>query len=298
MSTLAGNIEPIDYKRASILAPCLLDLSEKYFKSKRAMRGSLVVFNSVNHPKPFLQMKILKFFNEHKRHVMGVMSKDARFKHRNASRVTDRAQNYMLFLVEQKDLTLALIQWKSLPTWNPLAQTVIVFMNPLETVDEKDKKVQNIFDELLDNGILFANVIYQMSGNAFKMEVETWFPYYDRGCARTVDNIYKIDECIVYEDIDGKTRKIRRNTTEFNLDKYPKIPNTLHNCSFTASAFIFEPFVVGSKTVKSGLEIIMLQTITKQMELDLNFILLPEELRIRKISEDNLTGIYANLIQK
>lgn len=290
----------MNYDNATFLTPCLFDLSEKYFKSKRAMRGSLVIFNSVPQPKPFLQLKILRFFNENKKHVMGVMSKDAGFAHRNASKVTDKAKNYMLLLVEQKDLTAAVKQWKSLPTWNPLAQTVIVFMDPIKSVDEKDEKVQITFDELFDSGIIYANVIYQMSDNPFKMEVESWFPYYDKGCSRTVENIYKIDECTVFEIINNETQKIekKRNITEFNSDKYPKVPNTLHNCSLTVSAFLFEPFVVGNTSVESGLETLMLQTITEQMEMELIFIVLPDEVRIKKISEDNLTGIYANLIQK
>lgn len=265
------------------------------------MRGSLVVFNTVAHPKPFLLMKVLMFFNEDKRHEIGLMSKDASLKHRNASRVTDRAQNYMLLLIEQKDVTLALIQWKSLPTWNPLAQTVVVFMDPIETVKEKDEKVKQIFEELLDSGIVFANVVYQMSDDPFALEVETWFPYFDKGCSTTVGNIYKIDKCIVFETIDPETNvtTIGRNITEYNQEKYPKIPTAFHFCPLEVSTFIFEPFVVGNKKqVASGLETVMLQTITQQMEMKLNFIILGDEVRTKKITADNQTGIYANLIQK
>lgn len=290
-----GEIEPIDYESASILAPCLLELSEKYFKSERAMRGSLVIINLVPNPKSFLQRRMLESVNEDKKHALGIMVKDARLEHKNASRVTDRAKNYLLLMMHLDDLTDALKQWKMLPTWNPLAQTVVVFMDPIETVKEKMRVVQYVFEELFKHGILFANVLYQLKEDPYKLEAETWFPYYGEGCAAAVSNIYKIDECIVTVTSDNKTTK---KFLHYNADLYPKVPKTLHNCPMLVSTFIWEPFVVGNDSVESGLEVLMLRTITQQMKLDLTFNILDDGVAAAKISDNNQTGIYADLIQK
>jgi hypothetical protein len=80
-----GALEAVDYDKLSILAPCLLDLSEKYFSLGQASRGSLVVINLVPNPRSFLQRKILEAINEDNKHALGVMVKDGRLKHLNAS---------------------------------------------------------------------------------------------------------------------------------------------------------------------------------------------------------------------
>lgn len=295
-----GEVQPIEYESASILAPCLLNLSEKYFKSKRAMRGSLVVINLVPNPKSFLQRRMLEAVNEDKKHALGIMVKDARLEHRNASRVTDRAQNYMLLMLELKDLIDALKMWSSLPTWNPLAQTVIVFMEPIESIQVKNEQVRYVFEQLLKHGIIFANAVYQLKQDPYTLEAETWFPFHGKSCSSQVENIHKIDECIVTETFNNKTGLSKRDLKfhEYNYDMFPKVPITLHNCPLVVSTFIWEPFVVGNDTVESGLEVLMLRTITEQMKLDLIFNILDDGVAAAKISADNQTGIYADLVQK
>lgn len=286
----------------SVLAPCLLSLAAKYFKSERAMRGSLVIVNLVPTPKSFLQRRILEALNEDERHLMGLMVKDAGLAHRNASRVTDRAQNYLFLMLKLDDLTKALKQWRGLPTWNPLAQTVIVLMDPIDNEKQKNQTVKKVFDDLFENGIIFANTIYQMSDNPLKLIVESWFPYFNQSCASKVENIHIIDECVITESVEeeGEAKVIKTNLSfsKLNQEKYPKIPLRLHGCIMNVSTFIWEPFVVGNDEVESGLEILMLQTITKQMELKLKFNILSDLLLSKKITDDNQTGIYADLIQK
>lgn len=295
-----GEVEPIEYESASILAPCLLSLSEKYFKSKRAMRGSLVIINLVPNPRSFLQRRMLEAVNEDKNHALGIMVKDARLEHKNASRVTDRAQNYLLLMLSLGDLTDSIKQWKMLPTWNPLAQTVIVFMDPIESVEEKIKVVRQVFEELFANGVLYANVVYQLKENRYKLVAETWFPYHGSSCASAVENIHKIDECIVTETFDNITGESNHDmkTFQFSENLYPKLPSTLHDCPMAVSTFIWEPFVVGNDTAESGLEVLMLRTITEQMKMDLKFNVLHDGVAAAKISADNQTGIYADLLQK
>lgn len=288
----SGKIEEVNYEQNAVLAPCMLSLSQRYFQSKRAMRGSLVVVNLAPNKISRLERRILEYFNEDSNHNLGLMVKDARFKHGNASRVTDRAQNYMLLMEDINGLKGALKMWKSLPTWNPLATTIIVLMIPLKTSEQKNQTIKEVFEELRQAGMVYVNAMYQMIADPLKLEVETWFPYHGNNCANAVNDTFKIHVCEIQKGLDERI-------TEFNQDKFPKLPNDLHNCPMKVSSFIWEPFVVGSNSIESGLEIQMLETITEQMEMKLEFHILSSELQTRRITEDNKTWlIYADLTEK
>lgn len=202
---------------------------------------------------------------------------------------------------EAEDVVAAVRQWRSLPTWNPNAQTVALILDPIDGEERKDKMLKQVFNELLNNGHIFANVMYQMAANIYQMKVDTWFPYFNQSCPSAVENIYTIHKCNVIESVDEKSGEVTRkeSITAFHQEKYPKIPNSLNGCPLTVSTTIWEPFVVGNDTtVESGLEILMLETIAKQMELKLKFNILRGEVVTKKITDDNQTGIYADLIQK
>lgn len=266
------------------------------------MRGSLVIINLIPKLRSFLQRRMLEAVNEDTRHVLTIMVKNARHVHKNASRVTDRAQNYMLVFEDVSDLNVTLAQWKMLPTWNPLAQTVILIIEAIDTTAQKNNLVRIIFEELTRSGMMFINVMYYMMEDLEKMIVETWFPYDNKDCPLKFTKTYKIHECTVEHVFDKETNQseIKKTLVEFNADKYPKIPSTLHACPLKVSTMIWEPFVVGNEQgiIASGLEILMLKTITEQMELNLTFNILSNEIQSAKISDDNVTGIYADLIQK
>lgn len=81
-----------------------------------------MVINLVPNPRSFLQRRMLESINEDKTHNLGVMVKDGRLKHLNASAwgVTDKAQSYMLLMLVMEDLEVTLRQWKGLPTWSEI----------------------------------------------------------------------------------------------------------------------------------------------------------------------------------
>ena len=260
----------------------------------------------VPNPRSFLQRKILEAINEDKKHALGVMVKDGRLKHLNASAwgVTDKALSYLLLLLVMDDLDVALKQWRGLPTWNPLAQTVIVFMDPIRDVKTKDESVRHVLEKLLNYGIINANVVYQLKDNSERMVSESWFPYLNASCAKIVENIYEIDECISTETVDKETNKTIRNNTVFSMNEnlFPKVPSRFHGCPMHVSAFIWEPFVVStgndSEVGLAGIEILMLKSITSQMELKIKYKFLDDKLLAERISADNQTGIYADLLQE
>lgn len=96
--------------------PCIKRFCEHYFRSDHAMKGSLVIMNLTPTPSIF-QSKIIESLNEDVSHEFSVMIKDSRKKHMNASHVSEKAQNYFMFIVSSEDVNSTVHQWRSLPTW-------------------------------------------------------------------------------------------------------------------------------------------------------------------------------------
>lgn len=253
----------------------------------------------------YIQVEILESLNKDPKHAFGIMVKNGRKQHGNATMfgVTDKAKSYMILAKDLEDLQFAIAQWRNLPTWNPLAQTIVVLLEPMVNTYEKDKTVRTALEILLDVGVIYANVVYHMNKSRDVMVSETWFPYHGTFCADRVANIFKIDECTSTKRIDNATGKVEWDLRfeSFHQQKYPKLPLSFHKCPFQASTFVWEPFVVASgddRRIQSGLEVLMLNTITEQMNLAIHYKILDNELTTRKITQDNQTGIYADLIQK
>lgn len=243
-----------------------------------------------------LQQRVLAALMEDPKAQFGVMPKFSTKPH-NVSRSNDKVQNYLIIARELGDVTAGLKLWKWLITWNPLAKAMVFFLNPINTTETKDYMVREAFSLLQKEGMLYANAMFQMADDPYKMIVETWFPYDGDGCAKKVGRIYPIHECVIpRSDIRGTVHDI----TNFNEDKFPKLPNTLHGCKLHVSAFIWAPFVIGSKEkrkVEAGVEIEMLKTITTQMKMKLVFKILNNTIVTKRVT-DNQTDIYADLLRK
>lgn len=143
--------------------------------------------------------------------------------------------------------------------------------------------------------------MYQFKNEANKIRVETWFPYYNESCARRVENILKIEECVV--DMVTKVPAV----TSFNQELYPKFPKKLHQCTLRVAAVIWEPFVVAMEKIvdkndKSiidrGLEVLMLKTISEGMQFQIKITNVNKERATKVFSENNRTGLYAKLLRK
>ncbi|XP_062546120.1 uncharacterized protein LOC134212358 [Armigeres subalbatus] len=318
------------------VVPCVKRLCEKYFKSERAMKGSLAIIN-IKPDTSMFQLNILKSFSEDPRHEMGVMVKDGRKKHHNASHVTEKAKNYLLMVSDSSELDPPIDQLRKLPTWNPLAQVVILFtseMTPLIFEIE----VRNALQKLFENSVLNVNVMAQRYGTSV-LEVWTWFPYENGGCADDIVNIRLIDECeyveIPVERIQQAENSgfVESNGEYFNetftnssleiqsdgnydqefaqetvwmfrekhffSDYGPKIPKDYNYCPLKVSTPIWEPFVVGNETyVEKGLEVLMIEAVTNRMKLTPVYKVIEPERATARITADNITGFYADLIKR
>lgn len=143
--------------------------------------------------------------------------------------------------------------------------------------------------------------MYQFKNDANTVRVETWFPYYNESCARKVENILEIEECVV--DTETKIPTV----TSFNQELYPKFPKKLHQCTLRVAAVIWEPFVVASENgvdendeqiVDRGLEVLMLKTISEGMQFEIKISNVNKERATKIFSENNQTGLYAKLLRK
>ncbi|XP_070507462.1 ionotropic receptor 21a-like [Chironomus tepperi] len=287
------------------MAPCVLRLCEKYFKSERALTGSLVIINLVSNPS-VVQARILQNFNEDTGHNIAVMVKDSKKPHRS-SRVQEKAQNYFMLIQHFDDFEATLNQLRSLPTWNPLAQFVVQFTIPFEDEKLQAEWIERLFTELLSNDVLKVNAMYQFKNDTERIGVITWFPYHNVSCPVAVENILKIEDCYVVTSINETTEQQQKNykIESFNQDLYPLIPKKLHRCRMDVSAVVWEPFVVASENdyddddvIEKGLEVLMLKTITDGMDMNLTFQSINNERASRTITDNNRTGFYSSILRR
>lgn len=329
LSPARGDIFPEDDSQESLLAvvPCVKRLCEKYFKTIRAMKGSLVIINIKPDTSTF-QLNILKSFNHDPRHEMGVMVKDGRKKHWNASHVTEKAKNYLLLVGDSSELDAPINQLRRLPTWNPLAQVIVVFTSEMTPLIS-DIEIRNALQKLFEHSVLNVNVMIQRY-NTSVLEVWTWFPYENGGCADNIAEIRLIDECenvpspiIYFSDVEYLNETTESDVSDdvynptsvplaadqkfiwmfrekhYASDFGPKVPIDYNSCPLKTTTSIWEPFVVGNETfIEKGLEVLMIETITARMKLTPVYTILDPQRASARITADNNTGFYADLIHR
>lgn len=276
--------------------PCVKEFLVKYFQSDHAMKGSLVIMNLTPKPNTF-QSRIIQALNEDPYHEFSVMVKSAIRKHLNASHVSDKAQNYFMFIVSNEDVNRTLHQWRSLPTWNPLAQVVVLFTISLDT-ESLLRQTQFVLKELFENSMLNVNIISHRSDTNF-VQAMTWFPYENENCANEIQNIQLIDECEyndgAHSSFDSKSGS-GFNILDHSRKKREKIPLSLHGCPLTISSGVWEPFTFYDPNhgFNKGIEVLMLKTITNVLGMRPMYFILNDTRENRRT--DSLNRGYLNLI--
>lgn len=176
-----------------------------------------------------------------------------------------------------------------MPTWNPLAQVVALFIN---TYEENDllSQMNGILQEFLNRHLINVNVIsYRINSNI--VQAHTFYPYYGGNCATDITKLHLIEEC----EYDDETPFDPKITIINKL--MPKIPNDLHSCEMRITSSVIEPFVFFDKhsgSFNTGTEVLMIQTIAKALKMEPVFNRINETRENRAVS--NETGIYANLL--
>lgn len=251
------------------------------------MKGSLVIMNVTPVPS-LLQSTIIQALNDDHAHEFSVMVKDSQKKHMNASHVSEKAQNYFMFIATASDVNGTVHQWSSLPTWNPLAQVVVVFTEPFST-DALEVETRLVLRELLDHKMLNVNIVSHRNGTNV-VQVVSWYPYENTNCATEILNLRLLDECIFEMDEEERTEY-------YPKQKVAKIPSTLHGCPLRVSSGVWEPYTyfVPKVGFTKGFEVLLIQTVSKVMHMNPVYELLNETREDRQ--SDRLNQGYTNLIQ-
>lgn len=117
----ANNLECLQLPQAqhnvsSIL--CVIKFCERYFRSEKAVIGSLVIVN-VQNTTEFHSQLIIEL-NERANYELGVMTKDATKVHVPPVHVVDKAKNYFVVFNRTSEVTDAINQWYAMKKLNPI----------------------------------------------------------------------------------------------------------------------------------------------------------------------------------
>lgn len=178
-----------------------------------------------------------------------------------------------------------------MPTWNPLAQVVALFINTYEDAVLL-QLIESILNEFLSRHMVNVNVISYRSGTNI-VQAHTMYPYDGDNCATTVVRLHLLEEC-VYDDETPYEPKF----TTINRLK-PKIPNNLHGCELRIASSITEPFVFYDEAADSfnmGTEVFMVKTISEALKMKPVFMRINETRENRLVDEES--GIYSKLLQR
>lgn len=176
-----------------------------------------------------------------------------------------------------------------LPTWNPLAQVVALFIN---TYDEAEllTRMTNIFQTFLNRRMVNVNII-SYRYNSTIVQAHTFYPYDEDNCGTNIVDLHLLEEC-EYSDETPFDPVIT-----INERLQPKIPSNLHGCELHITSSVNEPFVFYDKyenAFNMGLEVLMIRTIAEALKMRPIFQLINETRENREVS--NETGIYSTLL--
>lgn len=88
---------------------CIIKFCEKYFRSEKAVIGSLVIVNVQNTTE--FHSELITMLNEHANYDLGVMTKDATKPHFPPVHVVDKAKNYFVVFNRTSEVGDAINQW-------------------------------------------------------------------------------------------------------------------------------------------------------------------------------------------
>lgn len=176
-----------------------------------------------------------------------------------------------------------------MPTWNPLAQVVALFMNTYEN-DELFNQMLLISQVFLRRRMINVNIIsYRYNSNI--VQSHTFYPYDGRNCATNVDELKLIEECEYSDETPYEPNmKIVHGLRT-------KIPTNLHGCQLHIASSVLEPFVFydeESDSFEIGTEVLMARTISQALKMTPVFMRINETRENRVIS--NESGIYSTLL--
>lgn len=193
------------------------------------------------------------------------------------------------FLYYKNKRNIFFLSRNRLPTWNPLAQVVALFVNTYED-EELLSQMKMILQLFLSRHMINVNVIsYRFNTNI--VQAHTFYPYEGGNCAQDVLELHLIEQCEYSDEapFDPIITVINRLRT--------KIPNNLHGCELHIASSVIEPFVFFDRKSESfniGLEVLMVRTIAQALRMTPIFTRINGTRENRAVS--NESGIYSTLL--
>ncbi|XP_026481290.1 uncharacterized protein LOC113388099 [Ctenocephalides felis] len=170
----------------------------------------------------------------------------------------ERTSAYILLIQSQEDFEENLLLLQNLPTWNPEAYFIILF---IDTDNFLDNIVIYVMQKLWSLYVINCVILMPDDYDIHTFNIVTWFPYENGSCGDELFNYTVINHCV-----DGKMKY------EENL--FPvKIPNDMLACPIKVIAIIWPPFVLPVNDFEveddvdipftNGYEVLLLQVLEK-----------------------------------
>lgn len=204
----------------------------------------------------------------------------------------------MVVLENVHEVTIMIDTWKKLGSWNPFAYVFTILNFDIDS-SSWSREIKYIFQAFLSKGMLNVFILFKNNSMPFDMiDIVSWFPYENNNCAKDVGEIVLLDQCKPPLKKYSQAIRIKEN---HEIDDIVKIPNNFHGCSLNVSSSIWEPFVSYSYSEEpdekawSGIEVSILRSIGKHLNLTINFILNSGRRTNRDLDDRN--GLYSALVR-
>lgn len=266
--------------------PCIQEICNKYFNTGQPIGGSMVLV-SLNGDDPILQQKLLTILNRENSYAWTVMIKDQSPEHNYES--VEKAKNYFTIIDKSEDILEIIGKWKTLSTWNPMAQVVILMANAMDLIELESNR-RNLIILLLQNHVLNAYIV-SLQSNSSRIEVATLFPYDGENCADQVLDISIVDVCEYDPEIDLNVEL--ENIAQWEVFNHyeNKLPNDLHSCPLMVSARMWEPYAFydsKENDFSAGIDVNIVRTITERLNMFLY--IAPQNGTIYEVHEEIVKG--------
>lgn len=297
----------VDYN-GLLSVPCIYNLILHYSQSGEVLRGKTTIISVMLNP-PKIQRFFLKIISENGK--MSLMLKHSQKPHYSAAKFLEKAKVYVMIVQEADEIIDAHKLFKSLPSYNLLAKVIVYF--PMQMTSEVFKRERNTaFMLIFGYGFIDIFIIGRKYGTPI-VDSYTFFPYEDQNCAEKVHKIELLHSCEfsvpptfgrkpeTFYDIYDLASDDRNIYIKQLRDNPKKLPNYIPNCVIPVTVSNREPFVVADdihEKVYKGIEFRMMNETFNEMQAIVKYRIQQANVRYRKFSLNNLTGAYADLLNK
>lgn len=261
---------------------CINALCNRYYGNQKSKIGALLQFHLQNATR-FHDRLVASFMHQQEFAIDLVNQFGCRSE---CYQMSEKTMNYFVAFKDTSEVVGAIDLWSSLPTFNPMAQIVAVFIGTRSNIRLR-LEINYVLRLFYEKNMYNVNVISRKTESRI-VQVHTWYPYDSGRCADKLPNAVLVEEC------DCDTPECSEPQFKSINELKPKIPRTLHQCELNVAVSIYEPYTFydwKSKSFTDGSEILMTKMIAKKLDMKLNFIKINGTRDNRYVS--NESGLYS-----